>query len=162
MHSSRSPDTQRYDGHQLGDEVARYGPDLFGTLYVLTLGLASLFGFPALGISTYIKEKHWGFLAGFLVPTLLMGVPFTYFGLKMFRTRCILYREGFTVRKYWSTQTIWFEQVEGVRLFIGSRGAAQMCITIDGGRDLWFTNISNIRDAAERIARSARVSLQRG
>ncbi|MFO0865567.1 MAG: DUF6585 family protein [Gemmataceae bacterium] len=157
MIPSSSPENQRSAAPDLGDEVARYGPDLFGTVFVLSLGLAMLVGSPVLGVYFLQLKGHWGYFFGFLIPALLMGVPFTYFGTKMLRTQCILYRDGLTYRRYWSTEAIRFDSIEAVGLFVGSRGAAQMCITTSDGSQHWFNNLGNIDDAALRIAHAANV-----
>ncbi len=152
--------SQRSATLDLGEEVARYGPDLFGTVCVLSVGLATLIGSPALGVYLLNLKGSWEYLVCFLIPAVLMGVPFTYFGAKMFRTRCILYREGLTYRRFWSTVAIKFEDIVAVDLYVGSRGAAQMCITVADGSQFWFNNLQNIDEAANRIARSAHVQLK--
>lgn len=119
-----------------------------------------LFGSIALGIYFLNLKGHWGYFFGFLIPAVLMGAPFTYFGAKMFRTLCILHCHGLTYRSFWNTKAMAFESIVAVELFLGTRGAAQLCITQSDGSRFWLNNLQSIDDAALRIARAANVQLR--
>lgn len=142
-----------------GEEVVHYGPDLFGSVLVLTLGVATLLASPALGLYFLNLKGQWGFFYGFFVPGILLGAPLTFFGAKMFRIKCILYRHGLIFHSYWKRKPIEFVDIVAVELYLGPRGAGQIRITVSDGSRIWLFNLSNIDDAARQIASSAHVQL---